>query len=230
METTLAPGSEPLSNDQLQRLCEVDATIDRELPKMQGWCSPEKAKRMARLVVEARGVRCVELGIFGGRSLAALALPQRLVLGEGVTDGIDPFTKSAALEGVNDVENDKWWSKIDYEQILTGARDALAHMQLGAHARIYRERSQDAAPRYPDDSIDVLHVDSNHSVEVSCQEVSLWHAKVRPGGFWIADDIRWSTMLLSQERLQKEHGYVLVQEYVTKAESWRIYQRPLPKG
>ena len=198
----------------------VHEIIDRELPKMEGWCTPQKAKRMAVLVARANARRCVELGVFGGRSLVAMALTQRHVLGYGTTDGIDPYSVKASLEGSNDAANDEWWAKLDYQEILRGARAAIARLDLGDVARLYLERSQDAVDRYPDGSIDVLHVDSNHSVEVSCAEVETWHRKVRPGGYWIADDTNYSTLLLAQERL-KGKGYQMIEDY----ESWRVYRR-----
>ena len=84
----------------------VNDIIEREIPKLPGWCTPEKAKRLAELAFGAE--LAVELGVFGGRSLVAIALgikwgprPEH-----GYVDGIDPYTPAAALEGKNDPQID----------------------------------------------------------------------------------------------------------------------------
>lgn len=178
------------------------AVIDRVVPSLEGWCTVDKARRMAALVVEYKAQRCVELGVFGGRSLVALGLGLK-VLGAGHVDGIDPFTAAASLEGKNDPANDKWWGQIDYMRIERYARAALKTAEVEAFASIIKGRSLDAdvLARYEPGSIDVLHVDSNHSEEVSCAEVEAWASKLAPGGLWIADDADWPTMQKAQKRL-----------------------------
>jgi len=210
----------------MQGLALVDSLIDTTFLSMEGWCSPDKAKRMARLVVETEGKTCVELGVFGGRSLAAMALAQHHVLGAGTVDGVDPYTAAAALEGTNGQANDEWWAKLDYETILAGAKSALDRLQLTSVARLIRARSQDVVANYADGSIDVLHVDSNHSMEVSCAEVEAWHAKVRPGGYWIADDTGWATMQHAMQLLQDKYGYTLVEDHSDAGSSWRVFRAP----
>lgn len=210
---------------------QVDRLIDEHLPNMHGWCTPEKAKRMARLVIEAArqlagspaSLHCVELGVFGGRGIVALGLPIRHCIGVGAVDGIDPYTANAALEGTNSKENDTWWSKLDYGTIERHARENVSKLGLDTFVRIIKARSQDIVARYADGSISVLHQDSNHSEEVSCSEVAAWTSKMRPGGYWVFDDTNWETTKLAQSRLVAQHGFTRLEEH----HSWAVFQAPL---
>ena len=196
---------------------EVEATIDATLPTMPGWCTPEKGKRMAALATGAS--LCVELGVFGGRGLVALALPL-LEQGFGRVHGIDPYTAQAALEGTNDPANDEWWSHLDYEAIARSAQGTIGRLGLVNFAQLVLLSSREAAPSYVDGIIDVLHQDSNHSEEVSCEEVSLWASKVRVGGYWIFDDTNWSTTNKAQQALAAA-GYEQLEDHG----SWKVYRR-----
>lgn len=200
----------------------VDAIIDETLHNLDGWCTPTKGKRIARLVLEkGPGVRCVELGVFGGRSLICLALPIRHCLnGIGEVHGIDPFTKDAALEGTNSKANDEWWGKIDYHAVLNKCMAVIGRLGL-SHIRLLLERSQDAISKFEDDSIDILHADANHSTETSSREVELWAPKLKPRAYWIADDIDWETTRQAQALLI-EKGFRKLEDHKT----WAIYQAP----
>ena len=204
----------------------LTAMIDRLVPPLPGWCSPEKARRLARLVVETRPALCVELGVFGGRSLLALALGLRHV-GAGRVDGIDPYTVAAALEGVNDKANDDWWSALSYEEIFKHASDGLARGGVLDHARIVRARSQDAVTGYAPASIDILHQDSNHSEAVSTTEVRAWAPLMKDGGYWIMDDTNWPTTRAANWLLRDTFGFKLVESYgpASAAPEWCVFKK-----
>lgn len=197
---------------------DLNEIIERELPKMPGWCTVEKAKRMAELSTGAS--LCVELGVFGGRGLAAMALALAKQ-GFGRADGIDPYSASAALEGVNSPENDEWWSKLDYSEISRVAQLSLCELGLYHCSRIIRLTSKEAVEFYGDHVIDVLHQDSNHSEQISRQEVELWAPKMESGGIWISDDTDWSTTKKAQEDLEAK-GFVLLEDH----EIWKVYRAP----
>lgn len=196
----------------------IDAIIERELPKLPGWCTPEKGKRMAELARDA--ALCVELGVFGGRSLVALALTLR-DQGFGRAHGVDPFTKAASLEGTNDKANDEWWGGLDYEAVARAAQQALYRLRLVPYAQLVRMHSREVVGFYGDGTVDLLHQDSNHSEEVSCSEVALWAPKIRPGGYWIADDTNWPTTQKAQDELGAL-GFVELEDY----ETWKVYRAP----
>jgi len=198
---------------------DVEQIIERELPRMPGWCTPEKGKRMAAL---ARGTTlCVELGVFGGRSLVSIALALRDEQAPCTrVDGIDPFTATAALEGTNDPANDQWWSKLDYDAIARTAQEALYRLELLPYAHLIRMCSRDVVGFYGDGTIDLLHQDSNHSEEVSCEEVAFWSPKLRSGGYWIFDDTDWPSTKKAQSALE-ELGFKELEDHG----GWKVYRK-----
>jgi hypothetical protein len=191
---------------------------------LHGWCSVEKARRVARLVAE-RGPcpRVVEVGVFGGRVVVAAALAIKHCLPSGLVDGIDPFTASAALEGTQNSVDAAWWGKVDYPAILQSARAGISRLGLDPIVRLILQRSQDVVDTYADKSIDVFSHDGNHSVEVSCLEVASWAPKMKPGAWWVFDDTNWPSTKLAQTQLVEQQGFVLREDH----ESWAVFQAPL---
>lgn len=197
----------------------IDSVIEHTLPNLPGWCTPEKGKRLSVL---ARGAYfCVELGVFGARSLISIALALRESSFDFARiDGIDPYTPAAALEGVNAPENNEWWSKLDYEAIAREAQTAIYRLGLVQYAHLIRMRSCDVVDFYADGTLDLLHQDANHSEETSCEEVVRWAPKIRPGGIWIADDTNWESTQKAQRELVAL-GFMETENH----ETWKVYRK-----
>lgn len=201
----------------------IDEIIDRELLQIPGWCTIEKAKRMAELT---RGAKlCVELGVFGGRSLVAMSLALQ-EQGFGRVDGIDPYTPAASLEGSNDPANNEWWLKLDHEAIAREAQTALYRLKLVTCTRLIRMHSLDVVGFYENEIIDVIHQDSNHSEEISSEEVSLWAPKIRSGGLWIFDDSHWPTTQKAQRALESI-GFEEIEVHTETGgqTQWKVYKK-----
>jgi hypothetical protein len=196
---------------------DIAAIIERELPGLPGWCTNEKGRRMAELAYGAS--LCVELGVFGARGLCSIALALK-DQGFGRADGIDPFSAAASLEGANDVANDEWWSKLDYEEIAKSAQTTLYRLGLTPYAQLVRMRSREVAGFYGDGTVNVLHQDSNHSEEITCEEVELWASKIRLGGYWIFDDTNWATTQKAQKNLELL-GFLMIEDHKT----WKVYRK-----
>jgi hypothetical protein len=197
---------------------DVDAVIERELLGLPGWCTIEKAKRMAEL---ARGAHlCVELGVFGSRGLCAMAITLK-DQGFGRADGVDPYTPAAALEGVNDPKNDLWWSNLDYEAIARAAQEGIYRLGLIAYAHLIRMRSFDVVGYYNDETVDCIHLDANHAESTSCEDVALWAPKIKPGGIWVFDDTNWESTKKAQRELEAI-GFEVIEDHV----QWKVYRKP----
>jgi len=82
------------------------------VPALPGWITAERGCELADAVLETKPRLCVELGVFGGRSLISQAFALRH-LNCGVIAGVDPWRKEDALEGEN-LANQQWWSKANY--------------------------------------------------------------------------------------------------------------------
>lgn len=198
------------------------SAIDRVMPHLPGWCTPEKANRLARLVREEKALLSVELGVFGGRSLLALGVGAITVGGRAV--GVDPYDAVASNEGSHDKVNKDWWSALNYEDIYQQAVRGMRDAGLDKTVTIVRAKSEQAVREFADHSIDVLHQDSNHSEEVSSKEVELWLPKMKPNGFWIMDDIGWTTggkiSTAKAQTMLAEAGFLPVETY----ETWCIFR------
>ena len=110
---------------------------------LPGWCTPEKAQRLFDLVIESNAQFTCELGVFGGRSFIPLALAHKQK-GTGFALGIDAWKKEVSLEGTNSLENNEYWSKIDYTEIYrTCIHDIQIH-EVDDFCSLIRMRSQDA--------------------------------------------------------------------------------------
>lgn len=194
--------------------------VESCIAPLHGWTSVEKGLRLAELVVVSEARLSVELGVFGGRGTLALAIGHE-ALRRGHVVGIDPWEKTASLEGINAPANDQWWSDIDHEAIYQGFLKALAEARLEGFCQVLRLRSAVAASEFEERSISVLHQDSNHSEQVSSSEVELWAPKLQAGALWVADDTDWPTTQAAQ-RLLSAKGFAVIEEHP----NWKVFRKP----
>lgn len=189
---------------------------------IHGWCTHEKAAALMDLVYKSNSSLCVELGVFGGKSLLPIALASKKINPSSKVIGIDAWETQASLEGKNDEANDAWWSNINYDEIYEYTKDLMKSNDVDSIVELWRCKSRDAVSKFADNSIDVLHQDSNHSEEISCEEVELYSKKVKLGGFWIFDDTDWSTTKTAQSNLLTK-GYTII--LTESAKKWTVFQR-----
>lgn len=183
----------------------------RIILEMPGWCNEMKAKKLYSLVSEFSPLIIVELGTYAGRSLIPMALACKKN-GHGICFGVDAWRKDASLEGTNDPANAEWWSNLDYNDIYAHALHVVNHFGLNDIVCLTRAKSLTVSVMFGYETIDMLHQDSNHSEEVTCQEVEIYAQLIKPGGIWISDDSNWPTVQKSLELL-KTKGFRHVNDY-----------------
>jgi hypothetical protein len=140
----------------------------------------------------------------GDRSQESAEIPHsafRIPHYEGRVYGIDPWTKAAALEGVNDEANDKWWASLDLGAIYAAAADEIARQKVSEEVFLLKLTSVEAVPLFR--KIDFLHVDGNHSELASCRDVDLYLPKVPEGGTVWMDDTNWATTQKAVRRVEE---------------------------
>lgn len=182
-------------------------TVIKACETMDGWAPPQKMRRMAKLILDSesrtRPLVLVEVGVFAGRSLLPQAAALRH-LGAGRVYGVDPYTKEAAREGTHDPEHSWWW-----EQELGRFRDQfLGHLrwhQLEPWAALIEAPSEKAASLFDSGALDAVHIDGNHSPEVSTADVSTWWDRLRAGGHMWVDDTDWPSLSRAKDWLAA-HG------------------------
>lgn len=159
------------------------------MTKLEGWCSPQKAATLIDLVFKTQAKTIVEIGVFGGKSLIPMAFALK-AQGEGIVIGIDPWSAAESTVGEMDEANREWWAKIDHEAIYQGLKGSVKEFKLQKHVRLIKASSAEAEA-IP--SIDILHIDGNHSEVTSVFDVLKWVPMVRSGGLIIFDDLDWAT-------------------------------------
>lgn len=169
------------------------------MPKMEGWCTEAKARKIAEIVSPSQVQVFVEIGVFAGRSLFAAALAMK---GHGIAIGIDPWNADESIVGFED-ENKDWWGKLDHSRIYHKCRQTQNQLGLNENCYLIHANSkqalsliQKAAP------IDVLHIDGNHSIEASCFDVVNYVPLVKQNGVIAFDDCDWTTTKRAQEILE----------------------------
>lgn len=186
-------------------LPETITTYTRNImPNMHGWCTAEKAEELARRIIETNAKRIVEIGVYAGRSLIAMALAAKET--DGFVTGIDPWEPAASIKGFeNDQANREWWSNCDHNLIYQKCRVYVDLYGVKENVILLPHTSKDAfkvlssAPHF----IDVLHIDGNHSEDQSVYDVSAYVPLVIPGGVVVFDDTNWGTTKKAQELLSE---------------------------
>jgi len=170
---------------------ELLESIKQILPSIHGWCSFEKASKFVEFIIDRKPDLCVEIGVFGGSSL----VPQALALKEnkkGKIFGIDPWTNDAALEAMQSEEHKKWWSDLDIENIYNHCCHNLIINNVDKYCSLIRDKAENVVDRFDNESIDILHIDGNHSEELSYKDAVLYLPKLKSGGLVFFDDIWWT--------------------------------------
>lgn len=195
--------------------------IETEMPHMEGWCSIEKAKKITEIVHELRPDVSVEIGVFSGRSLFAIAKALEEYHPTGKVYGIDPWTTDGALEGEHDPESSKWWEKLDLNYFYHYTLKHRDIYELGKWCEIIRDRSENLLDQFQ--SIDFLHIDGNHSELASVRDVNNFVTKVRDGGIILMDDLNWSTTKEAQSILRTMAKQEFVYDF--NGESWGVFRK-----
>ena len=191
--------------------------LHREIKSLEGWVSPERGVELYDLIVQEKPVICVEIGVFGGRSLIAQAMALRS-LGAGKIYGIDPWKTEAALEGEN-VANKEWWSKnVDLHGIHRGTMEAIWRLGLDEWAIVIRAKSQDCRWLF-EGGVDWIFLDGNHSEVSSCRDVNNYVPLLKPGGILIFDDADWPSTQAALKLLDAQC------DLLKDAGSYRIYKK-----
>ena len=196
---------------------------------LNGWCTPEKARWIAKWIVEHRCVSCVDIGVFGGRSLVAMGLAQKRLMDErpgwpGRCVGIDSYSNKDCVEGGPTAADKDWWGKQDLNAVRKNAEDAIAANGLGGICSLLIMTGCEAVGRFGDATLDFVHVDGSHSEPESTRDVTLWWPKLRPGGLMLMDDTDWPSVKAARN-LAESMGKMVHHNI-----QWEAFQKPSTAG
>ena len=166
----------------------VEDVIAQAVKNLQGWCSVEKARTMVKYIRQTRPEVCVEIGVYGGKSLfpCAAALREN---GRGVIYGIEAWSPDTAVENPTTEKNDAWWKSIDFGRIKSNFFSFMIQHRLHQQIRILEAPSAQVAHLFT--RIDFLHIDGGHSTINAAQDVIYYATRVPNGGIIVMDDIEW---------------------------------------
>lgn len=157
------------------------------MSQLEGWCSEDKAGILIDLIVKYKPQVVVEIGVWGGKSLVPMANALR-ANGSGKIYGIDPWSNQESIKELISDANLEFWNRADHSAILDKLNRWIHRYGLKEQISLLRCTSEQAPLIY---TIDMLHIDGNHSEKTSFFDVNKWVPLVKSGGFIIFDDINW---------------------------------------
>lgn len=178
----------------------VLALIEASEAQLEGWCYREKSLFIARLVLEERPLVCVEVGVYGGRSLIPCAAALRH-LGQGRIWGVEGWSGTLAVHDRTTDANDAWWGGLDFGPIKRAFLRFLAEHDLVREVGILEAPSAAVDHLFP--RIDYLHIDGSHARLAAAEDVLRYGRRVRPGGIILFDDAQWKTTTAARELLDE---------------------------
>jgi predicted O-methyltransferase YrrM len=188
---------------------------------IEGWCTPEKADKMMDLIYETHPQICVEIGVFGGSSIFPTAKALKY-LGKGVVFAIDPWQNEECVKGYSPSNpNFRWWYEAPLPDIYQHFLNNLQRYDLFAYCPILRMTSAWAVQLFSDESIDILHIDGNHTEEAALEDATLYLPKVKKGGYIWFDDIDWESTKKAGQYL-KEHCRL---DQTRSTKSYALFQK-----
>jgi hypothetical protein len=212
----------------------VDDDIVRRcmaVPGFAGSADEHKVRRLAQLCHNTD--LCVEVGVWAGRSLLAMALGQASLaspasMASPRTYGVDPWSADATMEGWHGPGNkissrkheiDEGQDEIDHEAAYNTCRALVSDMQ---HVILLRVSSAGAAPGFAPGIVDVVHIDGNNSADSVLADLGSWAPTVKAGGCLVLSSAGGrSRPAYNARQWLACNGWVATEDHVT----WAVYRR-----
>jgi SAM-dependent methyltransferase len=186
--------------------------LARHVRDVDGWCTLEKAVWMAQRILDERPNLIVEVGVWRGRSFACL-VAAACAADNGVVLGIDPYSYEIATQGTHHRDEHAWLNDVDFEQVHRDFwRYMLTARNAGRRWHQIRGTFADVVLILGSQTVDFLHVDGNHSPEVSLSDVEHALRIVREDGIIVLDDIDWPSVRAARELLDSKLNPEIVRE------------------
>lgn len=183
---------------------------------LPGWCSVKKARWLVDTILAEKLTNIVEIGVFGGRSLIAMALAVKHLSLGGYVLGVDSYCFEDQIEGEHRKHHIEWARNIDFELMWHVATNAVQKYAVQSVCGVLRASSLQVS--WLVETVDLLHIDGCHSVLASCRDVESWLPKVRQGGIVVLDDSDWDTVQPAREMLMEQL------ELVHTETTWEAYR------
>jgi predicted O-methyltransferase YrrM len=176
---------------------EIDRAV-ATVPADFGGGSPAfKGQVLGRLITERGLQRIVEIGVYHGRCSVALSAAARRVTGARVW-GIDPYCGDVYDDpGQGHELADQittFIAELDYDAVCAGMLQRMRDLGYGEVFTLLREPSLTAAEHFDPGTVDLLHIDGDHSRPAVEADLEAWLPRMRPGGIVVFDDVSWRSI------------------------------------
>jgi hypothetical protein len=132
-----------------------------------------------------RGSVCAEVGVHLGdfsQQILAEVHPRELHL-------IDPWKYEASETYAESLYGGaQGGSQATMDERYAGVRARFRREIAARRVVVHRATSEEAVRAFPDGYLDWVYIDGNHQYEFARQDLALFAAKLRPGGFLTGDD------------------------------------------
>jgi predicted O-methyltransferase YrrM len=140
---------------------------------------------LAKIINQRGYTRICELGVRGGRTLLHLlaACPKATVI------GVDAWRYRPENEGIEGGET--------YTELKMAALESKVRMRarrFGKRCVLHKMDTAEAAKLIPDDSLDLVFLDADHSEAGVLADIDDYLPKIRKGGVICGHDINWPTV------------------------------------
>ncbi len=150
---------------------------------------------LAHLVGRRKNLLVVEIGVFGGAHLLQLA--EHFQFSNLRLVGIDPWEQIDVFNGTPSDQIDDHALVADRRELFRQNRVELERIVKECRydqLTLLQSTSGAAAGLFQPDTIDILHVDGDHSEEGVFADLSLYWPKMAPGGVIVGDDWQMDTV------------------------------------
>ena len=107
--------------------------------------------------------------------------------------GVDPYLANYDTNDIfsNDVQ--RLFNENNAQQAMERLFNVVSSnfLKFKGRAKLFREKSWDAAAQFEDQSLDLVYIDGDHTYEGVVKDLAAWLPKVRRGGILCGDDIGW---------------------------------------
>ena len=183
-----------------------------------GGCLLTDALQFGHLILNHKLKSLAEIGVWRGRSLAALTLASRL--NDGQVYAIDPYTADnlRQFDSTDRVKSiiESSLAKMNLDQVYQETQSLFSKSE---HVHVLRLTSSQALHQMP--VLDLLHIDGNHDTDCVEADMQNYLPKVRAAGFIILNASDWPSVRLAISHLMKSAK--LVEDHAR----WQLWQKNL---
>ena len=142
---------------------------------------------LANLINERKFSKVVELGVRGGRVFLHLlaACPETTVI------GVDTWRYRPENVGLESLGKETYY-ELNMKQLENKVR--TKSQQYGNRAIIHKLDTSDASTLYPNETLDLVFIDADHSTDGVITDIQNWFPKIKKSGIICGHDIDWPSV------------------------------------